>query len=107
MADEEANRYLRYEAAFQVLICLNCQHCLTPGGVENHLRRVHQWMPIAVRKELVKYSKGLIIAQTGEARTPLGEIDAIEGLKVTKGVICDSCEAVLLPERNASNSKAY
>jgi hypothetical protein len=90
MNEEEVNSYLQYNTKFKVLICLNCQYCLTPDGVQNHFRRVHQSIPIDVRKGLVDYSKGVLIAKTTETQTPSIEIEAIEGLKIIKGVVCDS-----------------
>jgi hypothetical protein len=91
MNKEEVNSYLWYNAEYKVLICLNCQYCLTPDGIENHFWRVHQSIPIDVRKGLVEYSKGVMIAKATETHTPSIEIEAIEGLKVIKGVVCDSC----------------
>jgi hypothetical protein len=91
MMEEEVNRYLRYEAEFKVLICLHCQYCLAHNGVENHFRRLHAWIPIEVRKGLVEYSKGLTIVDAKATQTPSIEINAIEGLKVIKGIVCNSC----------------
>jgi hypothetical protein len=94
MTASDVNNYLWHEPRFKVLICLNCQHCLTPNEVENYVRRVHPWIPIKVRKELVDYSKGVLVVQAGETQIPSAEIQAIEGLKVIKGIICNLCEVV-------------
>jgi hypothetical protein len=70
-----------------VFICLNCPYCLTPDRVENHFRRVHQWIPI----DWSNTAKGVTIAKAKETQIPSVEIEAIEGLKVVKGVVCTSC----------------
>jgi hypothetical protein len=59
---EQVYRHLRYDEGFKVLICLSCQYCLTQSGVEKHFQRQYGCIPIDLRKELVRFSKGVVIA---------------------------------------------
>jgi Orsellinic acid/F9775 biosynthesis cluster protein D len=94
MKGEDINRYLRYDKEFKVLICLSCQYCLTPSGVERHFRNQHGVIPINIRKELVQFSKDLPVVEAKDVQMPSIEIEAIAGLKVITGVLCHVCGAL-------------
>jgi hypothetical protein len=46
------------------------------------------------RRELVEFSKRMTIAKADEISIPTIEIEPIVGLKVFKGLICDTCDAI-------------
>jgi len=94
MDTEEVKNILCYNSEFKVLICLGCQHCLIPGGINRHLRDHHGSIAIDTRKQMVEQAEQLEIMKPEEIRLPSNEIEAIEGLKVVKGVRCTACGAV-------------
>jgi Orsellinic acid/F9775 biosynthesis cluster protein D len=91
---EDIHSYVTYAEELEALICRSCQHGLNPNGVQRHFQRVHKALPFRVRKRIVEWCDGLIVRRLEDVQTPTTEVDAIDGLKVTDGFICGTCDAV-------------
>jgi len=90
----EVSDILCYNPEFKVLICLECQHCLIPEGINRHLRDYHGSIAIDRRKRMIERVEQLEIMKPEDIILPSNEIEAIEGLKVVKGIQCTTCGAI-------------
>ena len=86
--------YLIYLENERLLICGSCRYCLQSEGVERHLRRAHKSIPLAVRKELVNFAKGLLLRSVGDIIVPNTPILALEYLEVMNSFMYLKCEAL-------------
>jgi len=89
--------YFVFLNTWKVLVCRPCQYGLQKNGVEKHLIREHQAIPLAIRKDLIVYTETLTLLSPSEVLTPstFPPIQAFDCLKqFNEGRQCIQCKAV-------------
>ena len=94
MDSVEIGDYILYNEEFEVLICLGCQYCVNPSGMERHLRSHHKGLSIGVRRALTEFAIKSNARTSQNTKVPTDEIDAIEGLRLMDGWACNECNQI-------------
>jgi Orsellinic acid/F9775 biosynthesis cluster protein D len=96
----DSTLYFSHVEQFKVLVCRKCEHCISPGGTEVHLRRSHRDIPLIVRKELIAFSDNLALDYPEAITAPCSCITMINGLKVIDGFKCMECGCLCGTEKS-------
>jgi hypothetical protein len=81
-------RYLRYNAEYELAICVACESGLPSTGVLRHMSEEHKETWRAHRKELKTYVDGLTLVPPHELEFPTGVCEVVEGIASKDGWIC-------------------
>jgi hypothetical protein len=82
------SRYLRWDAEYQLAICVACESGLPSTGILRHMSEDHKETWSAHRKELKIYVDSLTLLPPNELALPIGICEAVEGIAVKDGWIC-------------------
>jgi hypothetical protein len=91
---EDIISYIIYEEDLQVLICRSCRYALNPNGVKRHFQRYHKGVSLRLRKKIVEWCGTLHSKRPEEVAIPVEGANAIEGLKVIDGFMCQTCNSL-------------
>jgi hypothetical protein len=81
-------RYLRYDAQYELAVCVACESGLPSTRVLRHMREDHNETWKAHREELKIYVGGMTLVPTNALQSPVGVCEAVEGIAVKDGWIC-------------------
>ena len=91
MTPESIEKYLLYNAKWQVVICKTCKYCPVPGkSLARHLMDEHQSIALSTRKELITWAETLDLVEPDRVRVPNANTPPIEGLELVEdGYKCE------------------
>ena len=90
MSLENIEEYVKYKEEYGVLICIQHQYALMPGGgIKRHLNNFHTAIPLETRNAIIEYSEALNLVEPDNVLMPIGEQTMIKELKLYEnGFIC-------------------
>jgi Orsellinic acid/F9775 biosynthesis cluster protein D len=91
---DDIGSYVTYDEGLETLICRSCQYGLNPNGVRRHYRRCHKELPLKIRNKIIEWCDMLVARPLKDVQIPTREVDAIDGLKVFDGFMCETCGAL-------------
>jgi len=96
MASININDYIKYIPEYKVLVCIQHGYCMNPGnGTQTHFRDHHRAIPIGIRKQIIEFSKSVVLSAPDRISMPIWDGKPIDGLKVIEnGFRCtfENCE---------------
>src|SRR5580698_5725241 len=81
-------RYIRYDAEYELSICVTCESGLPSTRVLRHMSEDHKETWRAHRKELKTYVDGLTLVPPHELEFPTGVGEVVEGIASKDSWIC-------------------
>ena len=86
----DVSRYIQRMPHYSYLLCINCQHCITPTkrGIDQHFTFIHRQIIGQLKQQIINYGVNLHCIEPNNMNVPLFNDPPIPGLKIHEGFQC-------------------